>query len=450
MMAAEVKSAGLLGSDVKKLILKLAVPTMLTMLVTTFYNMADAFFVGTINASASGAVSVIFSFMAIVQACGFFFGHGSGNYISHKLGEGDRDEAERMASAGFFSALAFGFVLMAAGLVFTGEFAVFLGSTPTIKPYAVDYLRFILVGTPYMTASLVLNNQLRYQGSAVYAMIGICTGGLLNVGLDALFILGFGMGTAGAGLATAISQFVSFIMLLIGTRVGGNLPISPRSLTFKVFYIKEIIRGGLPSLGRQSISSVAVIAINHAVALTVSSDVDEMIAALGIVARITGFFASSIVGFGQGFQPVCGFNYGAGKFDRVLKGYFFSVSVATAMALTFGLVGILFTRRILSLFTASDAVVEYAVLPYVTQCAALAGFGFITISNMLLQNIGKVVGATVLAVSRQGICFLPLLGLFAVLFGGTGICVAQAAADAATFILAFPLVLPTVFRLKKA
>ena len=261
-MTETEKYEKLTGERVEKLILRLAAPTVLSMLISTLYNMADAFFVGQINASASGAISVVFSYMAIIQAFGFFFGHGSGNYMSLRLGEQNREEAERMSATGFFSSLAFGTVLMALGLIFMRPLITALGSTETIRPYAEEYLFFILLGTPYMTAALTVNNQLRFQGSAFYAMIALVSGGVLNIGLDAAFVMGLNMGTAGAGLATAISQLCSFVLLLVGTGRGGNIRLRIMNFRFEKKYFSAIIKGGLPSLGRQGISGVATVCTN--------------------------------------------------------------------------------------------------------------------------------------------------------------------------------------------
>ncbi len=448
-MTEQKKFERLTGAPVKPLIVALALPTMLTMLISSFYNMADAMFVGTIDPQASGAISVVFSFMAIIQAFGYFFGHGSGNYISRKLGDRNRAEAETMASVGFFSALAFGCLIMVLGMIFLDPLCYALGSTPTIKPYARSYLTFILIGAPYMTASLVLNNQLRFQGSAVYAMIGICTGGVINIALDAVFILVLGMGTGGAGLATAISQAVSFLLLLAGTRRGGNIRLRLKAFRFRSFYFGEILRGGLPSLGRQGISSVATVCLNFACALFLSEYVDEAIAALGIVTKITGFFSSAIMGFGQGFQPVCGFNYGAKKYGRVLEGYWFSVAVGTGLAFALGGGGIALRSVVLSLFTKSEKVVEYAAPAFVAQCSCFFLTGYIIVSGMILQNIGKVVPATVLGAARQGLFFIPILFALGGAFGLIGIQLAQAIADVATFLLTAAVTLPVVAAIRR-
>ncbi|MBQ7642434.1 MAG: MATE family efflux transporter, partial [Clostridia bacterium] len=361
--------------------------------------------------------------------------HGSGNYISRKLGEGDEKEGAKMASAGFFYALMFGVVIMTVGLLFTDGLALFLGATETIKPYAADYLRYILIGTPFMVSSFVLNNQMRFQGNAVYSMVGMCSGAVINIGLDALFILKFGMGTAGAGLATAISQTVSFLILSIGTFFGGNLRIKLKNFPLSKKYVKEIFKGGLPSLGRQGLSGAATVMLNFACALVAGKSADELIAAMGIVAKIMGFFASVVIGLGQGFQPVCGFNYGAKKYDRVKKSYFFTLSLAVCFSAAAGLFGGVFSGKLLGLFTNSDLVVQLARPAFISQCAVLPAVAVIIVTNMMLQNIGKAVSATVLSVARQGLCFIPVIGA-ALLIGVVGVQFAQAASDICAFTMA--------------
>ena len=252
-------------TPVEPLICRMAVPTIISMLITSIYNMADTFFVGRIGTSATAAVGIVFSLMAVIQAIGFFFGQGSGNYISRKLGAREVEEASRMAATGFFSALLTGAAVMVLGFCFSEPFCRLLGATETIMPYAQDYMRLILIGAPYMTAALVLNNQLRLQGNAFYAMIGLVSGGLLNIALDPLFIFGFGLGISGAALATILSQLVSFSLLLLGcNRTAGNLPIRFRHFSPSVARYRAIVNGGLPSLCRQGLASVATICLNTA------------------------------------------------------------------------------------------------------------------------------------------------------------------------------------------
>ena len=307
-------------APVGRTICRLAVPCIISMLVTAFYNMADTFFVGLLKSNAAtGAVGVVFSMMAIIQAVGFFFGHGSGNFISRELGRQNTESASNMAATGFFSALAAGLLLCILGQLFLEPLAYLLGSTDTILPYAKAYLRIILLGAPWIMASFVLNNQLRFQGSAFYGMVGITCGAVLNVVLDPLLIFVLDLGIAGAAWATIIGQFVSFCVLLAGCARGGNLRIRISRVQLKWSYFRSIAQGGLPSLARQGLASVAGICLNQAA----GPYGDAAIAAMGVVQRIMMFGSSALIGFGQGFQPLCGFNYGAQLYSRVRKGFWF-------------------------------------------------------------------------------------------------------------------------------
>ena len=423
-------------TPVGTLVCRLAVPTMVSMLVTSFYNMADTFFVGKINTSATGAVGVVFSLMAIIQACGFFFGHGSGNYISKQLGKRDTEEASRMASIGFFSAFLFGIVFMAAGLVFLEPLARALGSTDTILPYAKDYLGIILLGAPFMTSSLVLNNQLRFQGNAFYAMIGIATGAVLNIGLDPLFIFVFQMGIKGAALATILSQIVSFCLLMAGSFRGENIHISYRKFHPDGAAFLEILRGGIPSLLRQGLASVAVICLNFAA----GGYGDEAIAAMSIVNRIMMFAGSALIGFGQGFQPVCGFNYGAGLYKRVKDAFYFCVRSSFLFLVVGAVAGWIFAPQIVRVFRKEDLeVVRIGTTALRCQCVTFPLMGWVVISNMMLQNIGKVFRASFLAMARQGLFFISLIFVLPYFLGLTGIEITQPIADAISFLFAVPL-----------
>ena len=316
-------------TPVGRLIGKLAVPTVITMLITSLYNMADTYFVGLLdNTSATGAVGVVFSFMAIIQACGFLFGQGSGNFISRALGQQRREDAAHMASFAFFASMLTGCAITVLGLIFLDPLARLLGSTDTILPYARDYLRIILLGAPWMTAALTMNNQLRFQGAAFYSMIGIGSGGLLNIALDPIFIFALDMGVTGAAVATVISQAVSFLLLLYGTTRGENLRLSLRRARPKRGDVRELFRGGFPSLCRQGLSSASTISLNWVAGIFGG---DPAIAAMGISARIMHMAFAAILGFGQGFQPVCGFNYGAGLYGRVKEAFWFCVKLGTAL-----------------------------------------------------------------------------------------------------------------------
>lgn len=421
---------------IPRLVCSLAVPTIISMLITSFYNMVDTFFVGRINTSATAAVGVVFSLMAIIQAFGFFFGHGSGNYISRQLGAQNMDEASKMASIGFFSALFTGMVLAVLGLIFIEPLARLLGSTETILPYAVDYLKYILVGAPYMTASLVLNNQLRFQGNAMYGMVGIVAGAVINIALDPILIFVCGMGIGGAALATIISQFISFMLLLWVSQRGAGIHISWKNARFSGYFLKEMVRGGVPSLCRQGLGSVATIALNVAAGVYG----DAAIAGMSIVSRITMFAYSALIGFGQGFQPVCGFNYGAKLYDRVREAFYFCLKTAADFLILLSVAGYIGAPQLIELFRKGDpevTAVGIAALRF--SCISFTLSGGIVMSNMLLQSIGMAVRASIVAAARQGLFFLPLIFILPTFLGLRGVEMCQMVSDILTFLLAMPL-----------
>ena len=436
MDAQEEKYIKMTTPPVEKLICRLAVPCIVSMLVTAFYNMADTYFVGMLKSNAAtGAVGVVFSVMAVIQAVGFFFGQGSGNYISRELGKKHYAQASQMASTGFFSALATGLVICILGQLFLKPLALFLGSTETILPYTQAYLRVILFGAPWMCASFVLNNQLRFQGSASYGMVGIVTGAIVNIILDPILIFGMNLGVAGAGWATIISQLLSFCLLLLGTRRGGNIRIRLRNFRFSGHYYLWIFKGGVPSLARQSLASVATICLNNAA----RGYGDAAIAAMGVVQRITMFGASAMLGFGQGFQPVCGFNYGAELYARVRRGFWFCVKISTACLLVISALGYVFAPRLIAMFRDDAQVIVYGSAALRYQCITMCLHGWVVMSNMMQQSMGKTVPATFLSVARQGLFFIPLVWILNACWGLTGIQLTQPMADAITFLCAVPI-----------
>ena len=423
-------------TPIPRLIGELAVPTIISMLVTSFYNMADTFFVGKINTSATAAVGIVFPLMAMIQAFGFFCGHGSGNYISRQLGAHNFEDASKMSATGFVSAFVLGLGILVVGFLFTDPLLRIMGSTETILPYARSYMRIILIGAPYMTASLVLNNQLRFQGSAFCSMIGITTGAVLNIVLDPLFIFVLDMGVAGAALATIISQFVSFCLLITGTFRGGNLRLNLRDFSPSLKYYQNIVKGGAPSLFRQGLGSFATVCLN----LMAGPYGDAAIAAMSIVTRISQFAASVVIGFGQGFQPVCGFNYGAKLFKRVQEGFWFCVKFCTSVLLVAAVCGWIFSPNLIGIFLKTDPlVIEYGSQALRLQALTFPLVGWITIANMMLQTIGKTVKASLLAMSRQFRFFVPVILTLPGFLGILGVQLSQPIADFCSFLLAVPL-----------
>ena len=434
--SAEAKRIYMTEQPVEKLVCRLAVPTILSMLVTSFYNMADTFFVGKLDTQSTAAVGVVFSLMAIIQAIGFLFGHGSGNYISRQLGASNMEEAEKMSAVGFFTAFLAGVFITVTCIFCINPLSYALGSTPTIQPYTIAYLRIILFGAPAMTASLVLNNQMRFQGSAFYAMIGIVSGAVINIALDPILIFTCGMGVAGAALATTISQYLSFLFLLIMATRGGNIRIHFRNFKPSLHFYKEIIRGGIPALFRQGLASVATIFLNHAASVYG----DAAIAGMSIVSRIMMFANSALIGFGQGFQPVCGFNYGAGKYKRVLDAYWFCVKLAFGVLVAMAVIVYLFAPQFVTIFRKDDLdviTVGSAALRYSVIAFPLSAW--IIMCNMMLQSIGKGVKASIVSSARQGIFFLPLIVILPHFFGLTGVEVCQAVSDVCALTISIPI-----------
>ncbi|GHV95344.1 MATE family efflux transporter [Spirochaetia bacterium] len=431
---------------VEKLVCQLAIPSIIIMLVSAMYNTADTFFVGALGTSATAAVGISFSFMAIIQALGFFFGHGSGNYISRALGAQNNADAGKMAATGFFTAFGAGCLIAVGGTIFLIPLARLLGATDTILPHALPYLRFILLGTPFMISSLMLNNLLRFQGNAFWGMIGMISGAVLNIGLDPLFIYVLGMGVAGASLATMISQMVSCVLLLIvSCTAGDNVRIRFRNFSPGFRLYREIIRGGTPSLLRQGLNSLAVIFLNHAA----GAYGDGVIAAIAIVNRLVLISSAALLGLGQGFQPVCGFNYGAKHYDRVKRAFWFCMKLTTVLLSLAAIFCFVFAPRIIAFFRKDDAqVIAVGALALRLQCFSFPFIGWIVLHNMMLQTIGKTIPASVLAAARQGLFLIPLLLILPPLMGVLGIQLCAPLSDICTFVLAIPLGLHALREMK--
>jgi putative MATE family efflux protein len=445
-MTYEEKYKMMVETPVNKLIPRLAVPTIISMLITSIYNMADTFFVSQLSTSASGAVGVNFSLMAMIQAIGFTLGMGSGNYMSRMLGAKEQDRAQRACSTAVYTAFFFGLLLAVFGIWNIDSLVRALGATETIAPYARDYGKYILIAAPYMTVSFVFNNHLRSQGNAALSMLGITAGGVLNVILDPVLIFGFKMGISGAAIATIFSQFVSFLILLtLVIRSGNVLKPHPKFFTMKGWVYKEILSAGMPTLGRQGLASVASVLLNVAA----SGFGDAAVAAMSIVTRIMMFINSALIGFGQGFQPVCGFNFGAKRYGRVLEAYYFCRRVAFVFLLVMAVVMFAVSTPIMRLFRREDAeVVKIGALALKMQCVLLPIQSFTIIGNMLTQSIGYSFRATLTAIGKQGLFFIPAILILPGIYGVLGLQLAQPVADLLTFVLTQVIVVMVVKELK--
>jgi len=461
------KQEKMLTQPVEKLVVRLAIPSIVIMLISSVYNLADTYFVSGLGKSATAAIGVIFSFMAIIQAIGFFFGHGSGNYISRRIGANEFDKAEIMASTGFFLSIIVGLLLTVSGLIFMNPLLKALGSSETMFSYAKDYLLWILLAAPFMCASLTLNNQLRYLASANSAMWGMVSGAVLNIGLDPILIYVFHLGTFGAGLSTAISQFVSFCILFAMTLRAGNLRMKFKNFKPSFANVKEIFRGGSPSLLRQGFNAVSILVFNHTAGLFG----DAAVAAISVVQRVTQFAVSALLGFGQGFQPVCGFNYGAKKYDRVIKAFMFCTKLITTCLVVLAILGAIFAPQIVSLFASDDPcqcnpcecapcecneppdnalLLEIGTKTLRLQCISIPLMGFVILCNMLLQTIGAAGKANLIAICRSGVFLIPSILLLVHFFDIPGLEASQLVADVLTFALVLPLSIGTLAAMRRA
>ena len=425
---------------VPRLIVTLAIPTIFTMLITAVYNMADTFFVARLGTSAAGAVGSVFAIMAVIQSLGFMIGMGSGSLVSRALGERRKEAADEFASTAFAMAVGAGMLLAAAGLIFTEPLMILLGATPTILPYAMDYAHYIFFGTPFMCCSFVMNNLLRAEGKPVFATIAIGSGGLLNIALDPLFIFGFGLGISGAAIATLISQCVGFSILLYFFLSGRSITkLSFRRVASHTEVYLRILSIGFPSFCRQGLASASTVALNIAAA----NYGDAAVAAMSIVGRIFFLVLSVLIGFGHGFQPVVGYNYGAKHYDRVREAFFFCVKAGTVFLACMGVIGFLFAPEIMGFFRKEDAMVlAIGTVALRAQCVALPFQPMSVLSNMLFQSAGKPVQATFIAATRQGIYFIPLILILPCFFGLQGVEFTQCISDALSFLSCIPLLIP--------
>ena len=407
-------------TPVSRLIIKLSIPAIISMMVTNVYNLVDTAFVGQLGNSASGAVGIVFGFMAVLQAIGFMFGNGSGSIISRLLGAKNTEQASKIASTGFFFTSLFGAVVAIISAFVLKPLVMLLGSTETISPYAQTYISYILVAAPFITASFTMNNLLRYEGKATLGMIGLIVGAVLNIAGDPILMFGLNMGIAGAGLSTCISQIVGFFVLLSMFLLHKTqCRLSVKLIVPK--FLPEIIGTGLPSLLRQGLNSLSTVVLNNCAAVYG----DAAVAAMSIVSRVIFFTFSFALGVGQGFQPVCGFNYGAKKYDRLKTAFYFSVMLAEIIVVVISVGLILFPGEIVRIFRDDNTVMEIGSRALVLQGIAQLFLPFCMITEMALQSVGKKLGASVLSTLRNGLFFIPLLLILSNVRGLSGIQEAQ-------------------------
>ena len=436
----EQRRAMMLNEPISRIIPKMAIPTIVAFLINSIYSLADTYFVSSLGTNATAAVSVNASLDQLIMMCGSMLAVGANSYIARLLGKGEDEKASKVLSTAFFTAFGIGALLMVFGTIFMTPMVRLLGATPTCEQYSVDYATYVLYAAPFMAANFVMNQCLRSEGSATLSMIGMGFGGILNVVLDPIFIMpwGLNMGVAGASLATAISKWVSFLILIYPYVTRRSvLHLSVRNFRPSWDIFSEIIAVGSSSMFRSGLAVVSAILLND-LAGNIS---DSVLAAVGVCTKVMMFPFSIILGFGSGFQPVAGFNWGAKRYDRVQESYRFSAKVAVIGSLIMALIVGVFADTFVVLFAGTDEEMRrIGVFCMVTQCIALPIHGWVAVVNMFCAGLGKAKYALALATARQGSCFLPILYPLALIFGAYGIAGVQAMADVLTLLLAVPII----------
>ena len=425
-------------TPILKLLVMLAIPTTISMLITNLYNAVDTYFVGTLGDSPQAATGILFTLQCIIQAFAFMLGHGSGTYVAKKLADKDIHGASVYVSTAFFNGLIVGTILLIFGTVFINPFMVLLGSSDTVLPYAREYGLWVLISAPFLIASLILNNNLRYEGKAFYSMIGLVTGALLNILGDYIFINIMNLGVFGAGMSTGISQIISFIILLVLYIKNAQGKISIKLFSIDIMVHFNIFRGGLPSLIRQGLTSVSNGILNN----LVRPFGDSAVAAISIVNRYSNLIMCTGLGIGQGFQPIAAFNYGVKDYSRVKKGIYVTLILSIIIVFSLSIFGLFIPDKIVWLFQKNQKVINIGgpALRY-----ASIGVIFLPISvtaNMLFQSIRKNFIASILATLRSGAILIPTLLIFSFTdLGFTGIALAQPISDIIASTISIPFII---------
>ena len=427
----------MLNEPIHRVIPKMAVPTIVAFLINSIYSLADTYFVSSLGTNATAAVSVNASLDQLIMMCGSMLAMGANSYIARLLGKNDDKKASQVLSTAFFSAFAIGAALLTFGSVFMVPMVRLLGATPTCEQYSIDYATYVLMAAPFMTCNFVMNQCLRSEGSATLSMIGMGFGGILNCVLDPIFIFGFEMGVAGASLATAISRVVSFTILIFPYLTRRSLlHLSIKNFRPTRDIVTEVVSVGSSSMFRSGLAVVAGILLN-----TLAGDIsDSVLAGIGVCTKIMMFPFSIILGFGNGFQPVVGFNWGAKRYDRVKEAYRFSSRVAFWGGALMAAFCILFADQLIVLFAGTDGDMRrIGAFAIITQAIALPIHAWVAIVNMYCVGLGNAKGAFALATARQGTCFIPILFPLAWIFGAYGVGSVQALADVISVALAIPI-----------
>ncbi|MBQ8144308.1 MAG: MATE family efflux transporter [Butyricicoccus sp.] len=438
----------MLNEPVARTITKMALPTIIAFLINSIYSLADTYFVSSLGTNATAAVSVNASLDQLILMAGSMLGIGATSYISRLLGAKNEEKASEVLSTAFFAALVFGSIVLTAGTLFMDEMVTLMGATETCKQYAIDYATYVLLAAPFMAASFVMNQCLRGEGSAVLSMIGMGAGGVINCVLDPIFIFWLDMGVAGASLATAISKVISFSILITPyLRKKTILRLSWRRFKLARDTVTQVVTVGSSSMFRNGLAILSAVVLNH-IAGGIS---DSVLAGIGVCTKVMMFPFGVILGFGTGFQPVAGFNWGAKRYDRVRESWHFASIAGVIVAAAMSLVLVIFADQLIVLFSEVDPEMQrIGALSIRLQALALPIHAWVAIVNMFCNGLGYGGYAIVLATSRQGSCFLPIVYPLAWFFGAAGVASVQAVADVFTLLLAVPILTKVKKRINAA
>ena len=447
-MSQEQRRNMMLNEPISRVIPKMAIPTIVAFLINSIYSLADTYFVSSLGTNATAAVSVNASLDQLIMMAGSMLAVGANSYIARLLGEGNEKKASQVLSTAFFCAFFLGATLMVFGNIFMLPMVRLLGATPTCEQYSIDYATYVLFAAPFMACNFVMNQCLRSEGSATLSMVGMGFGGILNCVLDPIFIFGFDMGVAGASLATAISKWISFAILIFPYLTRRSLlHLSIRNFNFCRDIISKIVAVGSSSMFRSGLAVVAGILLNS-IAGNIS---DSVLAAVGVCTKVMMFPFSIILGFGSGFQPVAGFNWGAKRFDRVQECYRFSARTAVIGSTIMAVAVAIFADALIVIFAGTDEEMRHiGTICMISQCIALPVHAWVAVVNMLCAGLGNAKGAVILSTARQGTCFIPILFPLAWIFGAYGVAVVQAVADVLTLVLAIPIMMGVNKKIRQA
>ena len=431
----ELRRKAILNDDLLLLLVKTSIPTIIGILVMVIYNLTDTFFVGILNnKSMTAAIGIVFSFMSFIQAIGFWFGYGSGNIMSKKIGENEEKEAEIISSIGILFAIVIGILIAILSWFFVLPLSKFIGGSASenLLNFTVEYLKVIIISIPFGLYSITLYNQLRLCGNVKDGMIGLLIGMAVNIVLDPVLMFVFKFGFIGAGYATLIGQITGCIVLTNLSGKNGNIAVNLKKVRINKDRVYHILAGGMPNFSRQSITGIALILLN----VVAAKYGDGVIAALTISSRIVALAYMIMIGWGQGFQPICAMNYGAKQYDRVKKAFKFAVVGGTLFLIMAAILLYVFSELFIKTMSNDNEVILVGSEILRMQCITMSLLGYFAISSMLMQNIGQYFWASIISISRQGIFYIPLLYILSNIFGEFGIYLLQPVADVLSFGLA--------------